>query len=97
MHIWGSSELPQTLIAAELVDEYRIWVYPVVLGEGKRLFEDGVPPSGLSLGATLSTPRGIILNTYQPAGPFPMSDSAQFKRPFYCTPITAAALRASVA
>jgi dihydrofolate reductase len=38
LHIWGSSELLQTLIAGELVDEYRIWVFPLVLGEGKRLF-----------------------------------------------------------
>ena len=37
LHIWGSSELLRTLIAAELVDEYRIWVFPLVLGEGKRL------------------------------------------------------------
>jgi dihydrofolate reductase len=71
LHIWGSSELLQTLIAAELVDEYRLWVFPVVLGEGKRLFEDGIPPRGLSLVATQSTPRGILLNTYQPAGPVP--------------------------
>jgi len=71
LHIWGSSELLQTLIAAELVDEYRIWVFPLVLGEGKRLFENGVPPRGLSLVATRSTPRGILLNTYRPAGPLP--------------------------
>jgi dihydrofolate reductase len=71
LHIWGSSELLQTLIAAELVDEYRIWVFPLVLGEGKRLFEDGVPPRGLSLVATRSTPKGVLLNTYRPAGPVP--------------------------
>ena len=71
LHIWGSSELLQTLIATELVDEYRIWVFPVVLGEGKRLFENGVPPGGLSLVATRSTPRGVLLNTYRPAGPLP--------------------------
>src|SRR6266851_2235350 len=47
LHIWGSSELLQTLIAAELVDEYRICVFPLVLGEGKRLFENGVPPGAL--------------------------------------------------
>ena len=47
LHIWGSSELLQTLIAAELVDEYRIWVFPLMLGKGKRLFENGVPPRGL--------------------------------------------------
>jgi dihydrofolate reductase len=69
LHIWGSSELLQTLIAADLVDEYRIWVYPVVLGEGKRLFENGVPPRALSLVATQSTPRGVLLNTCRPADP----------------------------
>ena len=71
LHIWGSSELLQTLIAAELVDEYRIWVFPLVLGEGKRLFENGVPPRGLTLVDTRSTPRGVLVNTYHPAGPLP--------------------------
>ena len=71
LHIWGSGELLQTLIAAGLVDEYRLWVFPVVLGEGKRLFEKGVPPHGLSLVATGRTPSGVVLNTYRPAGPVP--------------------------
>ena len=56
----------QTLIAAELVDEHRLWVFPVVLGEGKRLFENGVPPRRLSLVATRSTPTGVLLSTYRP-------------------------------
>lgn len=70
-HVWGSGKLLQTLIAADLVDEHRLWVFPVVLGKGKRLFENGVPPRGLSLVATRSTPRGVLLNTYRPAGPLP--------------------------
>ena len=69
LHIWGSSELLQALIAADLVDEYRMWVAPVVLGTGKRLFESGVSPRGLALVATQSTPRGVLVNTYRPAGP----------------------------
>ncbi len=71
LHIWGSSELLQTLIAADLVDEYRIAVFPVVLGEGNRLFESGVPPRGLTLVETRSTPTGVLFNTYRPAGPLP--------------------------
>ena len=71
LHVWGSGELLQTLIAAALVDEYRLWVFPVVLGEGKRLFENGVPPRGLSLVATGSTPTGVLFNTYRPAGAVP--------------------------
>jgi dihydrofolate reductase len=69
LHIWGSSELLQTLIAAELVDEYRLWIAPMVLGEGKRLFGNGVPPRGHSLVETRSTPKGVLINTYRPAGP----------------------------
>ena len=71
LHIWGSSELLQTLMAAQLVDEFRVWVYPVVLGKGKRLFEEGVPPFGLTLVESRSTSKGVLLNTYRPASPLP--------------------------
>jgi dihydrofolate reductase len=80
LHIWGSSELLQTLIAADLVDEYRMWIAPVVLGKGKRLFENGVPPGGLALVETRSTPKGVLINTYRPAGPLPRG-SAQPETP----------------
>ncbi|MDR3577887.1 MAG: dihydrofolate reductase family protein [Anaerolineaceae bacterium] len=69
LHIWGSSELLQTLIAADLIDEYHLLVYPVVLGKGKRLFENGVPPLGLALVETRRTPMGVLINTYRSAGP----------------------------
>jgi dihydrofolate reductase len=69
LHVWGSSELLQTLIAAGLVDEHRLWVFPVVLGKGKRLFENGVPARALSMVSTRSTPSGVLVNTYRPAGP----------------------------
>ena len=71
LHVWGSSVLLQALIGAGLVDEYRLWVFPVVLGEGKRLFEKSVPPRSLSLIATGRTPSGVVFNTYRPAGPVP--------------------------
>ena len=71
LHIWGSSELLQTLIAAQFIDEFRVWVYPVVLGKGKRLFEEGVPAFGLALVESRSTSKGVLINTYRPAGPLP--------------------------
>jgi len=71
LHIWGSSALLQALIAADLVDEFRMWVYPVVIGKGKRLFENGVPPRRLTLVESRSTSTGVLLNTYRPAGPIP--------------------------
>lgn len=75
LHVWGSGELLQTLIGADLIDEHRLWIFPVVLGEGKRLFENGVPPRSLSLVATQSTPRGVLVNKYRPA-PFDSAPSA---------------------
>ena len=69
LHIWGSGALLQTLIAAQLVDVFRVWIYPVVLGRGKRLFEAGVPPHGLTLEESRTTPTGVLLNTYRPVGP----------------------------
>ncbi|MDF3057596.1 MAG: bifunctional deaminase-reductase domain protein [Rariglobus sp.] len=71
LHIWGSGNLLQTLIAADLVDEFRVWIYPVVLGTGQRLFEKGLPPRGLTLVESRSTSTGVLLNTYRPAGPLP--------------------------
>jgi hypothetical protein len=64
LHIWGGSELLQTLIAAALIDEYYTWVSPLVLGEGKRLCDNGVPPRALALVETRSTFKGILINTY---------------------------------
>ncbi len=68
LHIWGSSILLQMLISAGLIDEYRLWVFPLVLGKGKRLFGQDLPPGSLTLINTRSTSRGVLLNTYRPAG-----------------------------
>jgi dihydrofolate reductase len=72
LHVWGSSELLQALIAADLIDEHRLWIAPVVLGQGKRLFGSSVPPRGLTLVETRSTPKGVLVNTYRPAGSVPI-------------------------
>jgi len=65
--VFGSGELVQTLTSNSLVDEWRLLVYPVVLGAGKRLFGDGSKAS-LRLVETKALPFGVLLLRYEPAG-----------------------------
>ena len=68
LQIIGSGNLIQTLQAASLIDEYNVWVYPVVLGRGKRLFENGARPCALRLVASKVSTTGVVMSTYVPAG-----------------------------
>ena len=68
LQIIGSGNLIQTLQAASLIDEYNTWVYPVVLGRGKRLFENGARPAALQLVASKVARTGVVMCTYVPAG-----------------------------
>lgn len=68
LQVHGSGDLAQTLIAHGLVDEYQLWVYPVVLGQGKRLFREGNVPSALQLVQSQTTSTGVLVNVYRPAG-----------------------------
>jgi dihydrofolate reductase len=63
----GSSGLAQSLMQHDLVDEYRLWVHPIVLGSGKRLFREGVPATTLRLVDTRTTSSGLVILTYQSA------------------------------
>jgi len=51
-----------------LVDEYRLWVFPLVIGSGKRLFADGTIPAGLRLVDSKVSTTGVVIGTYEPAG-----------------------------
>lgn len=66
--VQGSSQLAQTLIENDLIDEYRLWFYPIVLGMGKRLFGPGTVPAALTLVDTKTTSTGVMVNTYRRAG-----------------------------
>jgi len=68
LQIIGSGNLIQMLQAASLIDEYNVWVFPVVLGRGKRLFENGARPCALKLAASKFSKTGAVMNTYVPAG-----------------------------
>jgi dihydrofolate reductase len=58
----------QTFLRHGLVDEFRLWVFPVVIGSGKRLFADGAIPAGLKLVDTVVSTTGVVIGTYEPAG-----------------------------
>ena len=62
----GSSELLQSLLAEGLVDALHVWTFPVVLGEGKRLFGRGTRPAGLELQDAEVFPSGVIRSEYLP-------------------------------
>jgi len=64
----GSGNLIQTLLRHNLVDQYRLWVFPVVVGSGKRLFAEGTIPSGLKLVDSKVSTTGVVIGTYEPAG-----------------------------
>lgn len=69
----GSRQLVHTLMQHDLVDEYRLMVFPVVLGSGKRLFEDGSEKTRLKLVDTKTVGEGVLILTYEPSR---MEDSA---------------------
>lgn len=64
--VLGSGDLLQTLMGADLIDEYTLLVCPLVLGSGKRLFRDGGPKTPLELVDSTATKSGALLATYRP-------------------------------
>jgi len=68
VQVHGSAGLAQTLIENDLVDEYRLLVFPVLLGTGKRLFGGGTVPRTLKLVRSSTTSTGVVVSIYRPAG-----------------------------
>jgi dihydrofolate reductase len=64
----GSSDLIQTLLRHDLVDTFKVWTFPVVVGEGKRLFGGGTIPAGLELTDIKTSTTGVTIATYERAG-----------------------------
>jgi dihydrofolate reductase len=63
IRVWGSTELIKSL--ADLIGEYRLAVYPIVLGTGKKLFSDGFTLSRFTLAETRALKSGVLINTYR--------------------------------
>jgi dihydrofolate reductase len=68
LFVMGSGELIETLMARRLIDEYLLVIHPLVLGTGRRMFADDVPPTALRLVDSKTTARGVVIATYQTLG-----------------------------
>jgi dihydrofolate reductase len=68
IHTWGSTELLQTLLKNDLVDEYRLFIYPLVLGAGKRLFGSGTVPAALRQVEAVTTDKGATYHRLERGG-----------------------------
>jgi len=77
LQVHGSGNLIQTLMRAGLVDRYHLWLFPLVIGSGKRLFDDGTVPSGLKLVDSVVSTTGVVIGTYEPAGQIVTGSFAQ--------------------
>jgi dihydrofolate reductase len=68
LKVWGSSELVQLLLKHDLVDEFWLNIHPVLLGKGKRLFNNDAIPAAFSLVESVVSPSGVIMANYKRAG-----------------------------
>ena len=68
IQVWGSSKLIQLLLENDLVDELWLKIYPLTLGEGKKLFDNGTIPAAFTLIESSVTPSGVIIANYKRAG-----------------------------
>jgi len=68
IQVWGSSKLIQLLLENDLVDELWLKIYPLTLGEGKKLFDNGTIPAAFTLIESSITTTGVIIANYKRAG-----------------------------
>ena len=68
IQVWGSGKLIQTLLENDLVDELWLKIYPLTLGKGKKLFDNGTIPAAFTLIESSVTPSGVIIANYKRAG-----------------------------
>ncbi len=67
--VWGSGNLIQTLLKEHLVDRMHVWIHPITIGSGKKLFAEGTQPETFKLVDSKIGSTGVISATYEPAGP----------------------------
>ncbi len=66
--VWGSGNLIQTLLKEHLIDQMHLWIYPMTIGKGKKLFAEGTQPENFKLVDSKISKTGVIFATYEPTG-----------------------------
>jgi len=77
IQVWGSSQLTHLLLENSLVDELHLRIFPLILGKGKKLFDNGTVPTGFTLTENVVTPKGVIIAHYKRAGEVFPTETAQ--------------------
>jgi dihydrofolate reductase len=85
LQVHGSANLIQTLLTHDLVDEFRLLIFPLVLGKGKRLFGDGAIPAGLEQTSSQTSSTGVVMSTYRTgadikSGSFALENPTKLRR-----------------
>ena len=77
IQVWGSSELIHLLLENGLVDELHLRIFPIILGKGKKLFDNGTVPTAFILTENIVTPKGVFIAIYKRAGEVFPSEPAE--------------------
>lgn len=68
IHVWGSGELIQLLLQNDLVDELRLKIFPITLGKGKKLFQNGAIPAAFNLKESFTNSKGLVILNFERSG-----------------------------
>jgi dihydrofolate reductase len=68
IRVWGSSKLVQLLLTHDLVDEFWLFIHPLILGEGKKMFSEGILAKAYTLIESIATPSGVFMVNYKRTG-----------------------------
>ncbi len=74
LSVWGSGNLIQTLLKNNLIDQMKIWIYPITIGTGKKLFAEGTTPERFKVVDSVITTTGVVFATYEPAEPLKIKE-----------------------
>lgn len=73
--VWGSGSLIQTLLKEHLIDRMHLWIYPITIGTGKKIFAEGTQAENFKLVDSKIGVNGLIFATYEPAGPLKVAST----------------------